>query len=108
MFISLTSEERTLKIAGVQGISRISGTEVSAVSLEIETEIEIDGSVDKVLVDPELELTNSSSLIVGEGQFSAGARGVFSTFCGITSLGWRRGIYVGGTGKRSRRSLKES
>ena len=86
---------------------------MSAVSLEIEIEIEIeiDGSVDEVLVDPELELTVDSSLIVGEGQFSAGARGGFSTVCGITSpliKGWRRGTYVGGTGKRSRRSLKES
>ena len=86
--------------------------ELSAVSLEaeIETEIEIDKSVDEVLVDPELELTanSSSSLIVGEGQISAGARGIFST--GITApliTGWRGGIYAGGRGKRSRRSLKE-
>ena len=87
---------------------------MSAVSLEIviEIEIEIDGSVDEMLVDTELELlTNSSSLVVGEGQFPAGSRGVFSTVCGITSpliMGWRMGMYVGGTGKRSRRSLKES
>ena len=86
---------------------------MSAVSLEIEIEIEIE--IDEcVLVDSEHELTvnsSSSSLIVGEGRFSAaGARGVFSTVCGITSpliTGWR-GIFVGGTGKRSRRSLKES
>lgn len=83
-FISLTSipEERTLLMAEEQGISRISTTELSAVSLDIE--IEIDESVDEVLVDPELKLTanSSSSLIEGEGQISAG---VFSTICGITS-----------------------
>lgn len=61
----------------------------------------MDGSVDKMLSDPELELTVDSSLIVGEGQISAGVRGVFSTVCGTTSrfiTGGRRGIYVGGAG----------
>jgi hypothetical protein len=79
--------------------------------IEIEIEIEIDESVDKMLLDPELELTLDSSLIVGEGQVSTGARGVFSIVCGTTSpsiTGGRGGIYVGGAGKRSRRSLKES
>ena len=84
-----------------------------AVSLEIEIEIEteIDESVGKMLLNSELELTVDSSLIVGEGQVSTGARGVFSTVCGTTPpliAGGRGGIYVGGAGKRSRRSQKES
>lgn len=58
-------------MAEVQGSSRISWTEVFAVSLEteIEIEIEIEVSADKMLLDPELELTVDASLIVGEGQF---------------------------------------